>query len=105
MRQRPFWTASSTRAPWLLRSRRQGNGYGQFLQQYWAESAMREAGIDPNHWDPSKGVDYNRADIYKVYAFYAELYKNDPRMEWIGMANQVGPTFIAGFEDIASSGR
>ena len=77
------------------------NGYGQFLQQYWAESAMREAGIDPNHWDPSKGVDYNRADIYKVYAFYAELYKNDPRMEWIGMANQVGPTFIAGFEDLA----
>lgn len=77
------------------------NGYGQFLEQYWAESAMREAGIDPNRWDPSKGVDYNRADIYKVYAFYAELYKNDPRMEWIGMANQVGPTFIAGFEDIA----
>jgi hypothetical protein len=77
------------------------NGYGQFLQQYWGESAMREAGIDPNHWDPSRGVDYNRADIYKVYAFYAELYKNDPRMEWIGMANQVGPTFIAGFEDLA----
>lgn len=77
------------------------NGYGRFLEQYWAESAMREAGIDPLHWDPSKGVDYNRADIYKVYAFYAELYKNDPRMEWIGMANQVGPTFIAGFEDIA----
>lgn len=78
------------------------NGYGEFLQQYWAESAMREAGIDPNHWDPSKGVDHNREDIYKVYAFYAELYKNDPRMEWIGMANQVGPTFIAGFEDIAA---
>lgn len=77
------------------------NAYGQFLQQYWAESAMRQAGIDPNHWDPSKGVDYNRADIYKVYAFYAELYKGDPRMEWIGMANQVGPTFVAGFEDIA----
>jgi uncharacterized protein YukE len=77
------------------------NGYGQFLQQYWGESAMREAGIDPNRWDPSRGVDHNRADIYRVYAFYAELYKNDPRMEWIGMANQVGPTFIAGFEDIA----
>ena len=77
------------------------NGYGEFLQQYWVESAMREAGIDPHHWDPSKGVDHNREDIYKVYAFYAKLYKNDPRMEWIGMANQVGPTFIAGFEDIA----
>ncbi|WP_426988886.1 WXG100 family type VII secretion target [Pseudarthrobacter sp. Y6] len=77
------------------------NSYGQFLQQYWGESAMREAGIDPNRWDPSRGVDHNRADIYRVYAFYAELYKNDPRMEWIGMANQVGPTFIAGFEDIA----
>lgn len=77
------------------------NGYGKFLEQYWAESAMREAGIDPNHWDPAEGVDYNRDDIYKVYAFYSELYKNDPRMEWIGMANQVGPTFIAGFEDLA----
>ena len=77
------------------------SGYGNFLQQYWGESAMRQAGIDPNHWDPSQGVDYNRDDIYKVYAFYAELYKNDPRMEWIGMANQVGPTFIAGFEDLA----
>ncbi|MDJ0317748.1 MULTISPECIES: WXG100 family type VII secretion target [Arthrobacter] len=77
------------------------NGYGAFLQQYWAESAMRDAGIDPNHWDPAQGVSHNREDIYKVYAFYAELYKNDPRMEWIGMANQVGPTFIAGFEDLA----
>lgn len=35
------------------------NGYGQFLQQYWAESAMREAGIDPSRWDPSKGVGAN----------------------------------------------
>ncbi|MDQ0680976.1 uncharacterized protein YukE [Arthrobacter pascens] len=77
------------------------NGYGEFLKQYWAESAMREAGLDPLQWDPSLGVDHNREDIYKVYAYYAELYKNDPRMEWIGMANQVGPTFIAGFEDIA----
>ncbi|MHA7305017.1 hypothetical protein ACX80E_07200 [Arthrobacter sp. TMN-49] len=77
------------------------NGYGAFLEQYWAESAMRATGIDPNHWDPALGVDHNREDIYKVYAFYAELYKNDPRMEWIGMANQVGPTFIAGFEDLA----
>lgn len=77
------------------------SGYAQFLKQYWSESAMREAGIDPLHWDPTKGVGHNRDDIYDVYAFYAELYKNDPRMEWIGMANQVGPTFIAGFEDIA----
>ncbi|MGX9899359.1 WXG100 family type VII secretion target [Arthrobacter sp. SA17] len=76
-------------------------GYAHFLKQYWSESAMREAGIDPLHWDPTKGVGHNRDDIYDVYAFYAELYKNDPRMEWIGMANQVGPTFIAGFEDIA----
>lgn len=76
-------------------------GYAHFLKQYWAESAMRAAGIDPLHWDPAKGVAHNRDDIYDVYAFYAELYKNDPRMEWIGMANQVGPTFIAGFEDIA----
>ncbi|MEO8219774.1 MAG: hypothetical protein ABI563_03185 [Specibacter sp.] len=77
------------------------NGYGEFLEQYWAESAMRQAGIDPAHWDPAQGVGHNRDDIYKVYAFYAELYRNDPRMEWIGMANQVGPTFIAGFEDLA----
>lgn len=77
------------------------NGYGDFLEQYWAESAMRQAGIDPGHWDPAQGVNHNREDFYKVYAFYAELYKNDPRMEWIGMANQVGPTFIAGFEDLA----
>ena len=81
------------------------NGYGQFLQQYWAESAMREARIDSSRWDPSKGVDHNCAEIYKVYAFYAELYRDDPRMEWIGMANQVGPTFIAGFEDLAVLGK
>ncbi|MHA7270014.1 WXG100 family type VII secretion target [Arthrobacter sp. HLT1-20] len=85
----------------MLGPDKQANGYGAFLEQYWAESAMRAAGIDPAHWDPAQGVDYNREDIYKVYAFYAELYKNDPRMEWIGMANQVGPTFIAGFEDLA----
>lgn len=77
------------------------NFYADVLQLYWSESAMRAAGIDPAHWDPSLGVSHNRADIYRVYAFYAELYRNDPRMEWIGMANQVGPTFIAGFEDMA----
>lgn len=85
----------------MLGPDKQANGYGKFLEQYWAESAMRAAGIDPTHWDPAQGVAHNREDIYKVYAFYAELYKNDPRMEWIGMANQVGPTFIAGFEDLA----
>ena len=81
------------------------NGYGEFLQQYWVESAMREAGIDPHHWDPSKGVDHNREDIYKVYAFYAKLYKNDPRMEWIGMANQVGPRSSPGSKTSPSSTR
>ena len=32
------------------------------------------AGIDLDHWDPSKGADVNRATIEAVYRYYGDVY-------------------------------
>jgi hypothetical protein len=45
-------------------------------------------------------VDVNRRTIEAVYAYYGRLYLIDARLEWAGMANLIGPSFYAGFEDV-----
>ena len=59
------------------------------------------AGIDLDHWDPSKGADVNRATIEAVYRYYGDVYLSDPDLQWAGMANMIGPSFAAGFFDLA----
>lgn len=76
-------------------------GYAQALRSYWVAMAMRDAGIDPARWDPSKGADHNREIIEAVYAYYGQLYLEHPELQWAGMANLVGSSFAAGFFDLA----
>ena len=66
----------------------------------YTAQALRRAGIDPATWDPNAGVDGNRATIEAVYAYYAQLYRDNPEMLWAGMAALIGPSFYAGFRDL-----
>jgi hypothetical protein len=70
------------------------------LRSYWLDRAFREAGIDRTHWDPDRGVEVNRRTIERVYAYYGQLYLRHARLEWAGMANLIGPSFYAGFQDV-----
>jgi hypothetical protein len=45
-------------------------------------------------------VDVNRRTIERVYAYYGRLYLSHARLEWAGMANLIGPSFYAGFQDV-----
>jgi hypothetical protein len=70
------------------------------LRSYWLDRAFREAGIDRTHWEPDRGVEVNRRTIERVYAYYGRLYLRHARLEWAGMANLIGPSFYAGFQDV-----
>ena len=70
------------------------------LRRQWLDRALANAGIDARDWDPTRGVEENRNTIESVYAYYGRLYLSDPRLEWAGMANIIGPSFYAGFLDI-----
>ncbi|MGO4454296.1 WXG100 family type VII secretion target [Arthrobacter sp. RAF14] len=80
---------------------KQAPGYSTFLSDYWNQQAMREMGIDPSKWDPSKGTAYNWEIIKKVYEYYGKAFLADPRLQWAGMANMIGPSFAGGFHDMA----
>lgn len=75
--------------------------YAPTLEAYWRHRAAGAAGIDLAGWDPSLGADANRETIVKVYEYYARLYLDDPDLQWAGMANMIGPSFAAGFFDLA----
>jgi hypothetical protein len=70
------------------------------LRRQWLDQAFAHAGIDVSHWDPARGTEENQGTIEAVYAYYGGLYLNDPRLEWAGMANLIGPSFYAGFLDV-----
>ena len=75
--------------------------YKQVLSAHWLAQALQAAGISAQDWDPSLGAQANRANIEAVYAFYASLYLQDPDLQWSGMAAMIGPSFAAGFLDLA----
>ncbi|MEJ5888673.1 hypothetical protein WDZ16_09365, partial [Pseudokineococcus marinus] len=75
--------------------------YGAALEGYWTSRAADEAGIDLLAWDVTAGADANRGTIEAVYRYYADLYLEDPDLEWAGMAALIGPSFAAGFFDLA----
>src|SRR6478752_6070325 len=52
----------------------------------YLDQGLRAAGIDPATWNPSTGVDGNRATVEAVYAYYSQLYRDNPEMAWAGMA-------------------
>lgn len=75
--------------------------YAAFLNSYWNNQAMLDMGIDPSSWDTSKGTEHNWETIKKVYDFYGQAYLSNPDLQWAGMANMIGPSFAAGFKDMA----
>ncbi|NDL59909.1 hypothetical protein [Phytoactinopolyspora mesophila] len=75
--------------------------YAEALQDYWDRRALERAGIDPDEWDPSLGADAQADIIERVYVYYAEVYGEDNDLIWAGMANMIGPSFAAGFFDLA----
>jgi hypothetical protein len=76
--------------------------YAQLLQVYWQSKALKEAGINIDDWDITRGAPALGDIIEKVYEYYGELFKKNPNMEWAGLANLVGPSFAAGFLDLGT---
>ncbi|RYU14208.1 WXG100 family type VII secretion target [Nocardioides iriomotensis] len=88
----------------LARARELGvppDQYAPTLREYWNHRAAEVAGIDLAAWDPTLGADANRDIIVEVYEYYARLYLDHPDLQWAGMANMIGPSFAAGFFDLA----
>lgn len=76
--------------------------YADVLQAYWVAKAAEKAGIDLSGWDPALGADALRPTIEAVYRYYGDLFLAHPELQWAGMANMIGPSFAAGFYDLAS---
>ena len=68
-------------------------------KEEWQKRSLAAAGIDKKTWDPSKGFESNRANVKKVYAYYAGLYNQNPNLLWAGMAKLAGGTVYGGLED------
>ena len=66
----------------------------------WQQVALGEAGIDPEAWDPSKGLLHNDETVRAVYEYYGQLYLEDPRLQWAGLASLVGRQLYAGWQDL-----
>jgi hypothetical protein len=67
---------------------------------HWQRAALDRAGIDYQAWDPSKGLRTNDGIVVRVWERYGEFHKDHPELLWAGMANLVGPTFYAGWQDL-----
>ena len=70
------------------------------LKESLLNRALERAGIERGHWRPTRGVDENRRTVEAVYAYYGRLFLDHPHLKWAGMANMIGPAFIAGFWDL-----
>lgn len=77
-----------------------GPDAGAVASEHWTRQAAQDAGIDYLSWDPSRGSEANRANIEAVYEYYAQLYLENPDLQWAGMAAMIGPSFAAGFLDL-----
>lgn len=75
--------------------------YKDLLEAYWNTVALEKAGIDPALWDPSLGAQQLAPIIEAVYRYYGDLYLAHPELQWAGMAAMIGPSFAAGFQDLA----
>lgn len=90
-----------TRLSWSRLSGIDPPEYKDLVLVYWQTKALERAGIDIGGWDLTLGADALTPIIEAVYNYYGGLYKQNPRMEWAGLANLVGPSFAGGFLDLA----
>ncbi|HVM27130.1 MAG TPA: hypothetical protein VM433_05570 [Mycobacteriales bacterium] len=75
--------------------------YAATLERYWLLRAFASAGIDPAAWDPARGAAALEGVVAQVYRYYGDLFLADRDLHWAGMANAIGPSFAAGFADLA----
>lgn len=66
----------------------------------WQAVAHLRAGFDAEHWDPARGLAHNDANVRAVYTFYGDLYLEDRRLQWAGLAALVGRRLYAGWQDL-----
>ena len=88
--------------PYLIESinARQQALISSFTETDWRAIAFLQAGIDPDAWDPDRGLLHNDAIVQSVYKFYGELWLEHPELQWAAMANLVGPMFYGGWQDL-----
>ncbi len=79
--------------------------YKMVLRDYWFLTAAKNAGIDVDSWDITKGAFANADTIEKVYAYYGSLFMQNPELQWAGLANMVGGGFAAAFYDLDLMGQ
>ncbi|MGN0101245.1 MAG: hypothetical protein ACI39C_09920 [Dietzia sp.] len=78
--------------------------YGTLARQYWLAVGARNAGIDPDGWDPAAGLEANLDTVDRVYVNYLRLHNSHDGFWWAGMAGLAGMSFAAGFWDLDDVG-
>lgn len=67
----------------------------------WRWQAYQQAGIDPDAWDPARGLAALDEIAVNAWSFYADLFERRPDVFlWAGMASLAGGTFYAAFQDL-----
>ncbi|MEL7157191.1 MAG: hypothetical protein AAFN30_11385 [Actinomycetota bacterium] len=72
----------------------------RFDRAGWQAVADHRAGFDRDRWEASQGLAHNDANIRAVYTFYGDLYLEDHRLAWAGLAALVGRRLYAGWQDL-----
>lgn len=67
----------------------------------WRWETYQQAGIDPEAWDPARGLAALDEIAVNAWSFYADLFDRRPdQFLWAGMATLAGGTFYAAFQDL-----
>lgn len=70
-------------------------------REAWRAEAYRRAGIDPDQWDPRRGIADLDVVAQQAWELYAQLYRADPdRFLWAGMAKAASASIYAGLQDV-----
>jgi hypothetical protein len=76
------------------------------LQQEFITISYRNAGIDPDAWQPGKGYRANRVILDKLYYYYQQLYfKNPGAFLWAGLARLTGGQVLYGMDNLVKIAR
>lgn len=74
--------------------------YATLLAQYWLSVGSEKAGLEPNNWDPTLGVEANQGNLARTFSYYQRLQRENPDFLWTGQGGLAGPSFAAGTMDV-----
>lgn len=74
--------------------------YRALLLQYWLAVGARNAGIDLDDWDPSRGLAANEKNLENTFRHYTRLQLANDDFLWTGQGGLAGPSFAAGIMDV-----